>query len=136
MAAPVKKLRVTRQRQFILDEIGRSSEHPTADEIYRRVRRKLPRISLGTVYRNLEVLSESGLVRRLTPGGGQMRFDARLSPHYHVRCTVCGRVEDVLVPERADLEQEAARATGYEIDGHTLFFEGICPQCRARRAAH
>ena len=67
----------------------------TADEVYSRVRRRLPNISLGTVYRNLDVLSQAGFVRKLCLGGGQRRYDGRLGRHYHVRCAGCGVISDI-----------------------------------------
>ena len=69
--------------------------HPTADEVYQVVRKRLPRISLGTVYRNLDVLSESGEISRLDRCGAQYRFDGDLEQHYHIRCSSCGRVDDI-----------------------------------------
>ncbi|MFC1715463.1 transcriptional repressor, partial [Candidatus Poribacteria bacterium] len=86
---------MTRQRQVILEELRNASFHPTADEVYRRVRKRLPRISLGTVYRNLETLSKAGIVKKLELGGARKRFDGYSEDHYHVRCTGCGRLEDV-----------------------------------------
>ncbi len=108
-------------------------DHPRADEIYERVRRRLPRISLGTVYRNLDILAEYGMIQKLEFGGQQRRFDGRANNHYHVRCTGCGRVEDAPVEPMASLEDRLRDATDYEITGHRLEFIGLCPQCRRRR---
>jgi len=85
-------MRLTNQRRIILEELKSVTTHPTADEIYGMVRQKMPRISLGTVYRNLEVLSSLGLVRKLENAAGQKRFDGDVSPHHHIRCEVCGKV--------------------------------------------
>jgi len=104
--------------------------HPTADELYERVRRRLPRVSLGTVYRNLDVLSEHGKIRRLELGGTQKRFDSRLADHYHVRCTHCGRVDDVPIGLLSNIEDDARSECSYHITGHTLEFLGLCPECR------
>jgi Fur family ferric uptake transcriptional regulator len=124
--------RMTRQRQVILEELRKVKSHPTADEIYRKVRRRLPRISLGTVYRNLEVLSDSGSVSKLDLARRQRRFDGDVTPHYHVRCVQCQRVEDVMAEPQTKLEESLAEGTGYRIIGHRLEFIGICPRCQKR----
>jgi Fur family ferric uptake transcriptional regulator len=125
--------RMTRQRQVIIEELRKVKSHPTADEIYRKVRRRLPRISLGTVYRNLEILSACGSVSKLDLAGRQRRFDGDLTPHYHVRCVQCGRVEDVRTEPHTELEKSLTHATGYRIIGHRLEFIGICPRCQKPR---
>lgn len=122
-------LRMTQQRRVILDELKAVTSHPTADELYQRVRRRLPRVSLGTVYRNLEILAHSGKIQRIGAGGTQRRFDATTALHYHIRCTECGRVADLALEAFAHLEQDAARATDFVITGHWVEFQGICPQC-------
>jgi Fur family ferric uptake transcriptional regulator len=125
--------RQTRQRQIILEELRRSHEHPTAAELHRAVRKRLPRISLGTIYRNLELLANSGQIRKLLLGGKTMRYDSDLGRHYHIRCIGCGRIDDIHAPtldiERAELESPE----GYEILGHRLEFIGVCKDCRRRK---
>ena len=127
-------MRMTRQRQVILEELTKVTSQPTADELYLAVRRRLQRISLGTVYRNLEVLSQAGKVLRLR-GGAQRRFDAMVDPHYHVRCCNCGKVEDLPMQANKRLDSAAAQICDYSIDGHWLEFSGLCPTCQ-RTAAH
>ena len=124
--------RMTRQRRVILDELSKVTSHPSADEVYEMVRRRLPRISMGTVYRNLEVLSGMGMIQRLSSGASQMRFDARADVHYHIRCTRCGRIDDVTMDRLEGIEQSVRRQTGYEILGHSLEFGGICPACKSQ----
>jgi len=85
-----RNLRMTHQRKVILEEMKKLEGHPTADEVYVRVRERLPRISLGTVYRNLDVLAASGLIRKIEPDFPQMRFDRNTHEHYHVTCMQCG----------------------------------------------
>ena len=87
--------RMTRQRRVILEELRRLSTHPTADEMYGIVRKRIPKISLGTVYRNLEMLAETGTIRIVRTCGRQMRFDADLSDHVHAVCVRCGKVIDM-----------------------------------------
>ena len=89
------KLSKTVQRKVIVDELRKLKCHPTADELYEVVRRKLPRISLGTVYRNLEVLSANGEIQRLGLGRKQMCFDGNTSRQYHLVCRLCGAIEDI-----------------------------------------
>lgn len=124
---------MTRQRRVILEELGKVTSHPTASELYEMVRKRLPRISLGTVYRNLEILSERGVIQKLHFGGGtQRRFDGNARNHYHIRCTGCGRVDDVPIEAMAGLEKAARGASEYEITGHRLEFLGLCPHCRKK----
>jgi Fur family ferric uptake transcriptional regulator len=105
--------------------------HPTAEALYDAVREKLPRISLGTVYRNLERLTRCGLARRLDRVGAQARFDANMGRHWHVQCTGCGRIDDVYeveLPSNAPLQS----VHGFSITAIQIGFDGICPDCRAR----
>lgn len=126
----MRKFRMTHRRQVILEELRKVKTHPTADEVYEMVRRRLPRISLGTVYRNLEILSDTGMIQKLEIGGTQKRFDAEPQNHYHVRCVRCGRVEDTHVDLLTDLDDAIRKEIDYEIIGHRLEFQGVCPQCR------
>jgi Fur family transcriptional regulator, ferric uptake regulator len=123
------KMRLTAQRQIILEELGKVTSHPTANEVYDMVRKRLPRIGLGTVYRNLELMAESGLILKLEVGGTQKRFDATTNLHYHVRCSECGRVDDIELPVQSKLDRLAAKACDYQILGHHIEFSGICPDC-------
>ena len=123
-------LRNTRQRRIILEEVRKSASHPTADEVCTMVRKRLPRISLGTVYRNLEMMSESGLIRKLEFIGTQNRYDANMHHHYHVLCTKCGRVDDVPFSADLDIEGTFQGAGGYRITGHQLVLTGLCPRCQ------
>jgi Fur family ferric uptake transcriptional regulator len=125
-----QKYRMTHQRQVILDEIRKVNTHPTADEVYELVRKRLPRISLGTVYRNLEILSARGLIERIGPASQQMRFDGDTKDHYHLRCISCGRVEDAPMISVGDLEDAVRNQSDYSITGHRLEFLGICPACK------
>ena len=122
-------LRKTRQRRVLLEELRGLKTHPTADELYARVRKRLPRISLGTVYRNLEQFVRDGTIRRIDDGA-QRRFDGDVHDHYHVRCVRCGRVGDVEIARIKEVEREAQRVSGYRITGHRVVFTGLCPACR------
>jgi len=125
-----RKFRMTRQRQVILEELKSVRTHPTADEIHRMVRQRLPRVSLGTIYRNLEMLVECRLVQKLELAGSQGRFDGNAEPHYHVRCTECGQVRDLMDVPVAVKEKDFQSVTDFEIRGHRLEFFGLCPDCK------
>lgn len=125
--------RNSKQRQVILEELLKATSHPTADELFALVRRRLPRISLGTVYRNLDVLCRWGKVARLQTGGGQYRFDGNSTSHYHVFCLKCGRADDVAGPSVHIDPAQFRGLEAYEVTGYRLFFVGACSQCREKR---
>ena len=130
MNAPNPMIRLTTQRQIILEELAKVKTHPTASELYDMVRKRLPRIGLGTVYRNLELMADSGMILKIEVGGTQKRFDAITDSHYHIRCSSCGKVDDIDVPVTKDLVTQAADATSYQILGHHVEFTGICGDCQ------
>ena len=124
--------RMTKQRQVILEELRMMHTHPTADELYERVRDRLPRISLGTVYRNLDKLAGSGIIRKLDYSGSQMRFDGDLHGHQHIRCISCGRIEDIAgTPEPTRCDLELLAGSGYRLVERRVEYVGICPECDA-----
>ena len=122
--------RQTRQRRVILEMLQETREHPTAVRVFEQVRREIPTISLGTVYRNLELLVRMGLVRRLEWGGAEAHFDADTNHHYHVRCVQCGRVDDLPGHGADSGLGELEQTGGYVILGHRLEFDGLCPNCQ------
>ena len=130
MNAPAPMIRLTTQRQIILEELARVKTHPTASELYDMVRKRLPRIGLGTVYRNLELMADNGMILKLEVGGTQKRFDATIAPHYHIRCSCCGKVDDMEVPVIDNLVKSAAESSSYQILGHHVEFIGVCRDCQ------
>ena len=124
-----QNLRTTRQRRIILEELRKLRTHPSADEVYDVVRKRLPRISLGTVYRNLEILSELGEIQKLELSGTLKRFDWNTSKHYHIRCINCDRVDDAPIGFMKNVEDSLNGATDYKIMDHRLEFLGLCPVC-------
>ena len=128
-----RKYRMTKQRTIILDILRKMDTHPTADEIYVKVRAKIPRISLGTVYRNLEFLCEQGLVTLLDIGGSQRRYERVGEMHYHVRCLGCGKVEDLDIEPDSALDEIVKSNCDFEIIGHRLEFIGYCPMCSSNK---
>jgi Fur family transcriptional regulator, ferric uptake regulator len=122
--------RRTEQRQVILEELRKLYCHPTATDLYEIVRHRLPRISLGTVYRNLDLLARMGTIQKLEMAGAEARFDGDPTRHDHLRCVRCGRVDDV---DGGPLDLSPAPHhdfRGYEVLGRRLEFFGVCPACR------
>jgi len=129
---PKKKSRMTHQRQAILEELRKIDSHPTADEIYYRVRQKLPHISLGTIYRNLEVLSNSDIIKKIDVCASQKRYDGRAEFHYHASCINCGRVDDLSANSRVAIKDIFSALCKYKITGHQLVLFGLCPECKMK----
>jgi Fur family peroxide stress response transcriptional regulator len=128
--------RQTRQRELVYRIVASTSGHPTADWIYAEARKLLPSVSLGTVYRNLQVLDREGRLRAIDSWGKPTRYDADLSDHYHFVCLGCGSISDL--PKPPDGESRLAplvRARGFVVTGHKLEFEGYCPDCGKKRKA-
>ena len=122
-------LRMTDQRRMILEQMQEPNVHLTADDIYSRVRQKIPNVSLGTVYRNLEIMTKAGIVRKLNIGGNQKLYDGGMHRHYHVKCVECGVVSDISAEKFGDITS-LATSDGFDIHDHELEFEGICHACR------
>jgi len=123
--------RATKQRYAILELLEGVRSHPTADWIYDEVRKKMPNISKGTVYRNLKVLEEEGKIAELNLSGTVSRFEMQQKRHYHFRCEKCGRVFDLEEPVNTDLDDRVAKRTGLKIHYHQLEFRGLCHDCQA-----
>jgi Fe2+ or Zn2+ uptake regulation protein len=126
---------MTKQRRVILDVLRDTDSHPTADWLYEQVRRIVPRISLGTVYRNLRVLKEKGDIQELNYGSTYSRFDGKTENHYHFVCLECARIGDVLLPLSEDIDKKVTDSLGWQVDFHRLEFYGSCPDCTAKEKA-
>lgn len=131
----LKKLnhRMTSQRKIILEELKKVKTHPRADEIYKMVRKRLPRISLATVYRNLEVLSELKEIQKIESVGTLKRFDGTPENHYHIRCIKCDRLDDANLSLETGLEKKMRPLTSFTIIGHRLEFIGTCHECTSSK---
>jgi len=116
----------------ILEELQKVTCHPSADELYNMVRRRLPHISMGTIYRNLELLVQTGAIQSLDDAGTQKHFDGNARNHYHMRCLNCGRVVDANIRRRLAIEDVIKEVTDFEIIGHRLEFVGLCSKCSGR----
>jgi Fur family peroxide stress response transcriptional regulator len=125
-------VRMTPQRHAILEFLLSSMSHPTADEIYKSLEGKFPNMSVATVYNNLRVFKEAGLIRELTYGDASSRFDANMTDHYHVICRECGKITDFDYPPLIDVEREAAKRTGFRVESHRMEIYGICKDCQQR----
>ena len=122
-------IKYSRQREMIRDVVKHSHSHHTADEVYTILKPEMPNLSLGTVYRNLNLLADQGEILKIPVPNGSDRFDGTLHAHHHVLCTHCGRVCDVDLPQLAQIDAYVAQITGYEIDGCNFVFRGLCPAC-------
>ncbi len=122
--------RMTPQRAAILEAVKGADGHLTAGEIFERVHARYPSIAYGTVYRTLHLFAERGLILEFPFGDEASRFDKRTDRHDHVRCTTCGILVDVDVPEVLFARQVASDQTGFRIVGHQTVFSGSCPACQ------
>lgn len=122
-------VRMTPQRHGILSYLLNTTSHPTVDEIYKSLEHHFPNMSVATVYNNLKVFLESGLVRELTYGDGASRYDAVMSDHYHAICEQCGVIVDFECPPLFDVERVAASETGFEVNSHRMEVYGLCQTC-------
>lgn len=119
----------SKQRDQIKAFLMTRKDHPTADVVYSQVRQEIPNISLGTVYRNLTLLSDLGEIQRLRLGDGTDHFDADTSPHNHFICNSCNAVLDLEMGSIDSIDEVAAANFKGEITGHVTYFYGSCPQC-------
>ena len=122
-------LKYSRQREAIKEFMMTRKDHPTADVVYMNVRKEFPNISLGTVYRNLTLLSEMGELLRLRVGDGVDHFDATTTPHYHFICKDCGSVTDLDIPTMHSVDEVAGENFKGYIHGHVTYFYGTCEHC-------
>ena len=122
--------RETKQREAILRVLMNTKSHPTADLIYDEVKKEIPNISKGTIYRNLKVLQENGQVSELNLNGTISRFEVKQDSHYHFRCEKCGRVSDIDMPVDRELDRHIEKITGLKIAYHQLEFRGLCKDCQ------
>lgn len=123
-------VRMTPQRHGILSYLLNTVSHPTVDEIYKSLENSFPSMSVATVYNNLKVFLDAGLVRELAYGDGASRYDAEMTDHYHAICESCGRIVDFECPPLHDVERVAAEVTGFVVNRHRMEVYGQCQSCR------
>lgn len=125
------KERRTRQLSAVAHIVNVAHDHPSAEEVHRRVRHKLPRVSLGTVYRNLQKLAAQQQIRVVQLADRAARYDGMMEEHDHFMCEQCGTVSDLLRKHRARPAAPDLGRAGYVVRSHALTFYGLCPKCRA-----
>ena len=126
----MKVLKHSKQREAIKAYLKSTTSHPTADMVYENVKGEFPNISLGTVYRNLNLLVDMDEAIKITTKDGSDRFDARTESHYHFVCTNCGRVKDLIMKPFDDIQEKASKCTKDLILDHEIKFLGICYDCQ------
>jgi Fe2+ or Zn2+ uptake regulation protein len=121
---------LTSQRKAVLEALKEARGHPSAEDIYLIVKKKNPRVALGTVYQALSVLEKIGVVGSKHWSESPTRYDLNVEPHLDIRCVRCGAVSEVPGVELGDLEQEIQNNTPYEVTRTTIVVEGLCPSCK------
>lgn len=127
-------LKYSRQRESIKNFLMSRNDHPTADVVYHQLRIIYPNISLGTVYRNLALLTDLGEIKKLNCGDGVDHFDGHIQPHYHVICTKCHKVTDLDMKYQIELDKAASSHFKGKIQKHTCNFYGICDECLSKES--
>jgi len=122
-------VRITPQRHAVIEYLLTSKSHPTADEIYKALEPKFPSMSVATVYNNLRILKELGLIRELTYGDDSSRFDSNITDHYHIICEDCGKIVDFHYPTLDEIESLAEKVSGFNISHHRMELYGKCEDC-------
>ena len=122
-------VRITPQRHAILEYLISSESHPTADDIYKALEGNFPNMSVATVYNNLRVFRNAGLIKELTYGDASSRFDFVTHDHYHIICDECGTIVDFHHPGLEEVERLASHVTGFKVSYHRLEVYGTCPSC-------
>ncbi len=126
-------MRFSKQRQLILDTLHSFAVHPTAEQLYEEVRKEMPSISLGTVYRNLNVLVEQQKIQRFdSPGEASVRYDGRNDDHSHLVCTTCNKVYDVDSYVFKNLDNTLSNLTGFRVEHHDIVLKGVCKECQQK----
>lgn len=124
---------LTSQRRAVLEALSEARGHPSAEDVYLVVKRKNPRVALGTVYQALSVLEEIGVIESKHWSESPTRYDLNLAPHLDVRCVRCGEVAEVPGVEMGDIEQQIQANTPYEVTRTAMLIEGLCPRCSGGR---
>ncbi|GAK01317.1 peroxide stress regulator PerR, FUR family [Geomicrobium sp. JCM 19055] len=128
------KVRMTPQRHAILEFLFETMTHPTADEIYKALEGKFPNMSVATVYNNLRVFKEVGIVKELSYGDSSSRFDSVTNSHYHIICNDCGKIVDFHYPALDEVETLAEHVTNFQVQSHRMEIYGTCPECMSKQS--
>jgi Fur family peroxide stress response transcriptional regulator len=126
------KYKRSKQRERVLELLGQTASHPTADWLYQKLKKEFPNLSLGTVYRNLNILAEQKLIQKLPFGSTHDKYEVIKCPHYHLVCENCGSVQDFNMPHYTEINQQAQKMIGFRISRHRIDFFGICQTCQSK----
>ena len=126
-------MRYSHQRERIYRAVMESHVHPTANMVYDALKVEMPKLSLGTVYRNLNQLADAGRLRKIPLPDGNCRFDGTTGPHSHIVCGSCGRVADVMLPALTQLQQAIEQETNYTLSSYDVVMHGVCGKCRSKQ---
>lgn len=124
-----RRYKRSRQREHIYKLLQNTDKHPTASWIYDQLKPEFSNLSMGTVYRNINILLDQDLIQKIEAGSSYDRYDANTEPHYHFLCHECGAVDDIPVELFETLNEDVSISTGYKVENHRLDFYGICPEC-------
>ncbi|MCX7788874.1 MAG: transcriptional repressor [Spirochaetes bacterium] len=120
-------------RDRILELLKNTEVHPTAAWVFDRLRTEFPRVAVGTVYRNLNILVSEGLIKNISFNEPIERYDGNLSEHYHFICEECGSIRDINVPPLKTLENRIEKLLDADVTHHRIDFYGVCPTCKKKR---
>ncbi len=123
-------IRNSKQRTRILELLRSTGSHPTATWLYDKLKKEFPNLSLGTVYRNLNILVEQGLINKIDFGSTFDRYDAKIGKHYHFICEKCDLITDISMPIVDELDKQVISKTGFKVKRHRIEFYGLCKNCR------
>ncbi len=124
------KYKRSKQRERILKILQNTKSHPTANWVYDELKKDFMNLSMGTVYRNINILLDQNLIQKIESGSSFDRYDANIATHYHFICKECGSIDDLDIALVEDLHEMVEEQTGYRADKHRLDFYGICPGCK------
>lgn len=128
-----KQFKRSKQRDKILELLRSTGSHPTATWLYDRLKKEFPDLSMGTVYRNLNILIEQGLVHKIDFGSTFDRYDANINPHYHFICEQCGSIIDLNIPMYEEINKKVEESTNFKAQRHRIEFFGLCDKCSAEK---
>ena len=126
------KYKRSKQRERMMKLLEQTEKHPTADWLYHKLKKEFPSLSLGTVYRNLNILAEQKLIQKLPFGSTYDRYEAKKIPHYHLVCEACGCVQDFTMPHYTEINEQAQKMNGFNISRHRIDFFGTCEKCQSK----
>ncbi len=127
------KYKRSKQRDKIFNILQSTDTHPTASWIYDELKKEFNNLSIGTVYRNLNILIDQHLIKKIGSGNSFDRFDGNTEPHYHFICRKCGSIYDIPIDLIENLDKKASLASGFQVETHEITFSGICKYCLENR---